>query len=149
MQKGPYYSLQADAHCRSSTALLFSHSRCWVRTVQKRAMPSPKAWHTLAPSAQGSFTLSLLVLTPLCAADIDREIMELKRQEQQLIKDIKTAAKQGNQASMKILAKSLVRLRGQVRASHKSRDVHALYVAFLCAYRLVYAADPVTQAQHV
>ena len=40
--------------------------------------------------------------------------MALKREEAKIIRDIKAAAKQGNQPAMKILAKSLVRLRGQV-----------------------------------
>jgi hypothetical protein len=41
-------------------------------------------------------------------------MMALKREEAKIIRDIKAAAKQGNQPAMKILAKSLVRLRGQV-----------------------------------
>jgi division protein CdvB (Snf7/Vps24/ESCRT-III family) len=46
--------------------------------------------------------------------DIDREIMQLKREEAKLITDIKAAAKTNNQAAMKVLAKALVRLRGQI-----------------------------------
>jgi hypothetical protein len=41
-------------------------------------------------------------------------MMALKREEAKIIRDIKASAKQGNQAAMKILAKSLVRLRGQI-----------------------------------
>eukprot|EP00878_Enallax_costatus_P017037 GHUV01017886.1.p2 GENE.GHUV01017886.1~~GHUV01017886.1.p2 ORF type:complete len:194 (+),score=86.59 GHUV01017886.1:149-730(+) len=47
-------------------------------------------------------------------ADLDRELIGLKTEEQKLIREIKAAAKANNQASMKILAKSLVRLRAQM-----------------------------------
>jgi hypothetical protein len=40
--------------------------------------------------------------------------MALKREEQKLILEIKAAAKTNNQAAMRVLAKSLVRLRGQM-----------------------------------
>lgn len=40
--------------------------------------------------------------------------MALQREEQKLITDIKKAAKQNNTQAMKVLAKSLVRLRGQM-----------------------------------
>lgn len=46
--------------------------------------------------------------------EIEREIMELKREEANLIREIKAAAKTGNQASLKVLAKSLVRVRTQM-----------------------------------
>ncbi len=57
----------------------------------------------------------LLGSSPSPNADIDREISELQREEKKLILEIKAAGKAGNEASMKILAKSLIRLRGQVR----------------------------------
>lgn len=46
--------------------------------------------------------------------DLDRELLALKREEQKLILEIKAAAKTNNQAAMRVLAKSLVRLRGQM-----------------------------------
>lgn len=46
--------------------------------------------------------------------DIDREILALRREEEKLIREIKAAAKTGNQAATRVLAKSLVRLRGQI-----------------------------------
>lgn len=46
--------------------------------------------------------------------DLDREVLALKREEQKLIAEIKAAAKTNNQAVMRVLAKSLVRLRGQI-----------------------------------
>lgn len=46
--------------------------------------------------------------------DLDRELMALKREEQKLVLEIKAAAKTNNQAAMRVLAKSLVRLRGQM-----------------------------------
>ena len=45
---------------------------------------------------------------------IEREIMDMKREEQKLIREIKAAAKTGNDASVKVLAKSLVRVRNQI-----------------------------------
>lgn len=47
-------------------------------------------------------------------ADLQREMFALKREEQKLILDIKKAAKQNNMQAAKVLAKSLVRLRGQM-----------------------------------
>uniref|UniRef100_A0A7S0UNP9 Uncharacterized protein n=1 Tax=Polytomella parva TaxID=51329 RepID=A0A7S0UNP9_9CHLO len=46
--------------------------------------------------------------------DIDREVLTLQKEEQKLIREIKAAAKAGNTASAKILAKSLIRLREQI-----------------------------------
>lgn len=46
--------------------------------------------------------------------DLDREVLALKREEAKLVAEIKAAAKTGNQASLKVLAKSLIRLRGQI-----------------------------------
>eukprot|EP00798_Chlamydomonas_sp_ICE-L_P007483 gene7483-628_t len=46
--------------------------------------------------------------------EIEREIFQMKREEQKLIQEIKGAAKMGNQQSVRILAKSLVRVKGQV-----------------------------------
>ncbi|GAB4817674.1 hypothetical protein N2152v2_004720 [Parachlorella kessleri] len=45
--------------------------------------------------------------------DIERELLTLKREEQQLVKQIKDAANKNNVAGAKLLAKQLVRLRGQ------------------------------------
>ncbi|EQC34567.1 hypothetical protein SDRG_07892 [Saprolegnia diclina VS20] len=45
--------------------------------------------------------------------DLEREKMTLERQEKQLVVDIKKAAKDGNQAGTKILAKQLVQIRAQ------------------------------------
>ncbi|KAL4431015.1 hypothetical protein ABPG75_006271 [Micractinium tetrahymenae] len=46
--------------------------------------------------------------------DLDREIASLQRDEQKLIKEIKAAARQGNQAGTRILAQQLVRLRSHI-----------------------------------
>lgn len=59
------------------------------------------------------------IVSPTCSllhivTDIDREVAELKREEAKLIREIKTTAKTGNQAAVKVLAKSLVRIRAQV-----------------------------------
>lgn len=51
-------------------------------------------------------------------ADLERELLTLKREETRLISEIKKAAQQGNQASTRILAKSLVRVRGQQTKIH-------------------------------
>jgi len=45
---------------------------------------------------------------------LEKEIAELKREESKLIQQIKAAAKRGNNAETKILAKSLVRIRQQI-----------------------------------
>ncbi len=45
--------------------------------------------------------------------DLEREKMSLERQENQIILDIKKAAKNGNQSGAKILAKQLVQIRAQ------------------------------------
>lgn len=47
-------------------------------------------------------------------------MLALKREEEKLIREIKAAAKTNNQASLKILAKSLVRLRAQITKLHGS-----------------------------
>lgn len=47
--------------------------------------------------------------------------MELKREEAKLIREIKAAAKTGNQASTRILAKSLVRIRSQMTKMQGSK----------------------------
>ncbi|KAL6751729.1 subunit of the ESCRT-III complex [Haematococcus lacustris] len=46
--------------------------------------------------------------------DIDRDILELRRAEAGLLKDIKAAAKANNEAGTRTLAKSLIRLRSQI-----------------------------------
>ncbi|KXZ41721.1 hypothetical protein GPECTOR_306g836 [Gonium pectorale] len=46
--------------------------------------------------------------------DIDREVLALRREEEKLVREIKAAAKAGNTPGARALAKSLVRLRGQV-----------------------------------
>lgn len=45
---------------------------------------------------------------------MERELASLKREEQKTILQIKQAAKQGNDANTRILAKSLIRLRAQI-----------------------------------
>ena len=59
-----------------------------------------------------------LWLRTLLAADLERELLSLKREEARLITEIKKAARDGNQASTRILAKSLVRVRGQQTKIH-------------------------------
>ena len=46
-------------------------------------------------------------------ADLEREQIGLKREEQKLIREIKQAAAKNNTPTVRVLAKSLVRLRGQ------------------------------------
>lgn len=53
-------------------------------------------------------------LPPTGPADIDREVLALQREEAKLISEIKAAAKAGNTPATRVLAKSLVRLRGQI-----------------------------------
>lgn len=43
--------------------------------------------------------------------DLERELLTLRREEQQLVKQIKDAAAKNNVAGAKVLAKQLVRLR--------------------------------------
>lgn len=45
--------------------------------------------------------------------DLERELATLKRQEQQVVRDIKAAASKNNEVGAKVLAKQLVRLRAQ------------------------------------
>ncbi|KAK9918465.1 hypothetical protein WJX75_004255 [Coccomyxa subellipsoidea] len=45
--------------------------------------------------------------------DLDRELLGIDREEKKLIKEIKEAARNGNEKGARALAKSLVRLRGQ------------------------------------
>lgn len=52
--------------------------------------------------------------------EIERELMGLKREEEKLIREIKAAAKANNTAAMRVLAKSLVRLRGQMTTLQSS-----------------------------
>lgn len=65
-------------------------------------------------------TFLLSSLPTVATADLDREVLALKREEEKLIREIKAAAKTNNQASLKILAKSLVRLRAQIAKLHGS-----------------------------
>ena len=69
-------------------------------------------------------------------ADLQREMMGLQREEQKLITDIKKAAKQNNTQAAKVLAKSLVRLRGQMnqlRASEAQlRGVKTTITVSIC-----------------
>lgn len=48
-----------------------------------------------------------------CCADLERELLSIDREEKKLIKEIKEAARTGNDKGTRVLAKSLVRLRGQ------------------------------------
>ena len=52
-------------------------------------------------------------VTWLLPSDLEREMLALNREESKLVIDIKAAAKQGNQPTVRVLAKSLIRLRGQ------------------------------------
>ncbi|EFJ40296.1 hypothetical protein VOLCADRAFT_108220 [Volvox carteri f. nagariensis] len=56
----------------------------------------------------------LKALKKLDLKEVDREILALRREEEKLIREIKAAAKAGNTAGARVLAKSLVRLRGQI-----------------------------------
>ncbi len=57
-------------------------------------------WHTPQPPAP-------------CHTDLERELLSIDREEKKLIKEIKDAARTGNEKGARLLAKSLVRLRGQ------------------------------------
>lgn len=61
-------------------------------------------------------TSSHIIAIYAWCAEIDREVANLKRDEAKLIQDIKKAAKEGNTASTRVLAKSLVRIKAQVCA---------------------------------
>lgn len=71
-------------------------------------------------------------------ADIDREIVALKREEEKLIREIKAAATKNNQAAVRVLAKSLVRLRGQITklqgSSAQLRGVSTNLTVSACAH---------------
>jgi hypothetical protein len=58
--------------------------------------------------------LTCLMLTH-ATAGLDRELLQLKREETRLVKEIKACAAKGNQPATRQLAKSLVRIRQQVR----------------------------------
>ena len=49
----------------------------------------------------------------LGAPDLERELLSIDREEKKLIVEIKAAARNGNEKGAKLLARSLVRLRGQ------------------------------------
>ena len=54
-----------------------------------------------------------------CAhVDLERELLSVDREEAKLVKEIKAAAAKGNVSSARVLAKSLVRLRGQKAKLH-------------------------------
>ena len=50
--------------------------------------------------------------------DLERELLSVDREEAKLVKEIKAAAAKGNEGSARVLAKSLVRLRGQKAKLH-------------------------------
>ena len=50
--------------------------------------------------------------------DLERELLSADREEQKLVKEIRAAAARGNEASARVLAKSLVRLRAQKAKLH-------------------------------
>ena len=52
-------------------------------------------------------------VTGSLATELERELLSMDKEEQTLIKEIKTAARNGNVKGAKMLARSLVRLRGQ------------------------------------
>jgi division protein CdvB (Snf7/Vps24/ESCRT-III family) len=60
--------------------------------------------------------LQITFLTLICcynAVDLERELLAIDRDEKKLIKEIKDAARHGNEKGARVLAQSLVRLRGQ------------------------------------
>ena len=50
--------------------------------------------------------------------DLERELLSVDREEAKLVKEIKSAAAKGNESAARVLAKSLVRLRGQKAKLH-------------------------------
>ena len=67
-------------------------------------------------------------------ADLQRELLSLQREEQKLINDIKKTAKQGNTQATKTLAKSLVRIRGQMNQLRAS-EAHLRGVKYAVTVR--------------
>ena len=57
----------------------------------------------------------------MCLAELDRELNRLKIEEKKMITQIKQAARQGNDASTRTLAKSLVRVRQQMTKLTKGK----------------------------
>eukprot|EP01024_Parvocaulis_polyphysoides_P057827 TRINITY_DN6175_c0_g1_i7.p1 TRINITY_DN6175_c0_g1~~TRINITY_DN6175_c0_g1_i7.p1 ORF type:complete len:231 (-),score=42.27 TRINITY_DN6175_c0_g1_i7:1913-2539(-) len=53
--------------------------------------------------------------------DIDREVQKLKQEEAKLILDIKKAARSGDQTMAKVLAKSLIKLRGSITKMYQAK----------------------------
>ena len=82
-------------------------------------------------------------------ADLQREMMGLQREEQKLITDIKKAAKQNNTQATRVLAKSLVRLRGQMNQLRASEaqlrgvktTVTVIPLKILSQIRSIFGAD--------
>ncbi len=91
-----------DLLCRASPQLAKRH---WTKRQRYASLSFCLAYCTNAVTAG---------LTQLSnSADIEREVLVLKREEQKLIREIKQTAAKGNTAGAKQLAKSLIRLRGQ------------------------------------
>lgn len=81
--------------------------RCWPGVYYSSTCQHPSV---PASSSLPPFSFPNFLSTP----DVDREVLALRREEEKLIREIKAAAKAGNTPATRVLAKSLVRLRGQV-----------------------------------
>ncbi|CAI5978637.1 unnamed protein product, partial [Closterium sp. NIES-65] len=55
------------------------------------------------------------------ARGLEREVANLQAEEKKLLVEIKKTAKTGNQAAARVLARELVRVRGQIAKLHKSK----------------------------
>ncbi|GJP84886.1 hypothetical protein CLOP_g14932 [Closterium sp. NIES-67] len=55
------------------------------------------------------------------ARGLEREVANLQAEEKKLLVEIKKTAKTGNQAAARVLARELVRVRGQIEKLHKSK----------------------------
>lgn len=80
-------------------------------------------------------------LQRLSCADLERELLSIDREEKKLIIEIKNAAKNGNDKGARVLAQSLVRLRGQrtklLASSAQLRGVRAsIGVRILCVLHM-------------
>lgn len=72
--------------------------------------------------------------------DLERELLSIDREEKKLIKEIKDAARTGNEKGARLLAKSLVRLRGQrTKVLASSAQLRGVRASIGVCCKLLYA----------
>lgn len=99
------------------------------RTLMKASLVQGQAY---GPFVLGS---SCQLGVELCA-DLEREQLGLKREEQKLIREIKAAAAKNNTPTVRVLAKSLVRLRGQqARLQASAAQMRGISSSMVVRYR--------------